>query len=170
MSKKRKTLIIIVLLVVILDVFAVITFSNYIKFTHMKARPETIECEPIKILKDKFALLKTDSVALVIFDYDTHENYEGYFAAKYKVDPNYVDKLQEDLTTSFKGQSDYGRDSHYAASWWDLDENSILSYYSNTETMDKLFRLGTPTERTIHIQIYVTKNSDGNNYLYLSVT
>lgn len=170
MLKKRKKLIIIVILVVILDVAAVWSFSNYIKFTHTKARPDTIECEPVKILKDKFVLIQTHSVTLVKFDYDTHEDYEGYFAAKYKVDPNYADKLQADLTTFFKGQSDYDRDTHYSAPWWDLDKNSVLSYYATTESTDKLFRLGTPTERTIHVQVYVTKNSDGSNYLYLSVT
>jgi len=62
---------------------------------------------PKQIVKDKFDFIKTDSLTLVKYEYDKGDDYGGLFAAKFRIEAKYVDKLEEDLTTySYKRVSD----------------------------------------------------------------
>jgi hypothetical protein len=144
--KKRKTILLIIVAAVCVGLAVLISINR----------------DPNGAFAKIFGFELPDSVKFIAYGYyQSSDN----LAAKILISNNDVDTIRQGLNNYFGGEMSTKHEEYYwgnGYSWWDLDENNVISRYYTM--VDRKVGLAITSSK---VWVFLTKNDDGQYYLYI---
>lgn len=125
--------------------------------------------KPCNIIESKLKIKLPISSEIVEF---YHNRSNEHFKAKILIPEQGVEDLKKQLDNFFYGEvldktELEGYNFKSTCSWWDLDNNDIETMYNIMISGKRKFFI-LPAPKTINIWAFISKNKDGQYYLYIS--
>ncbi len=123
--------------------------------------------KPKNVIEGNLNLRLPSTSKIINYQYD---NMGGYFDAKILIESNQINDIKEQLNNFFGGVSNRNLSEmpnfENTCQWWDLDKNSIETYYLKYVSGGYSIFKRLPKSRGIWA--FISKDNEGNYYLYIS--
>ena len=123
---------------------------------------------PQKIIEKKLGLKLPTTSQIVKYRYNW---FDGFFEAKIKLEKKYINIVDNDLCENFEQEKDRRTEINvqelslnYKPEWWNVNDEILMLYKDHEIGPERILRGGIMTVKKIAI---ISKQSDGNYYLYL---